>query len=628
MKKRIITLAKIFALVFGILLILDFVQPILPLPIYPVLFFISGFMLVLMVLDRILSNRTGPLGAFGVVTLFTALLTAGMLQVQLKSKDSQTHGFMSAELCSVGDLQTLVGLTDNPPKHAKRELKAKEKLVKQRSNNTVVTKQDSTLFKSGMLVAIDDPKYKAGTLKLSALHAIKLNYKVLKLKKSIVVKKADVVKKSSVAVKEDEEDDLPPVLSDSEQENLNKLEENLAEKSKKSDSKIDVSNIPDVDLPSYLASLDSKAETSKKSHRQSKKSSSQKVDISKISAADIPSYIASLESNEAKKVLAMLGKNSQSGKKNKTRKSVRSSKLAVKKVKLKDIPAVDLPTYMASLEVSKKVTKKNRAKKNRARKKSKVKANKRKALAKAKAKALAKEEEEDDLPPVLDDVPEIEKIGVLAKKKKSRGKHRIIDGKIRRQILINMDLIEAVAGGNIPLIELTLDRGAEINFRLSKNRKPHLLFRAASTAKAAKIVMLLVKAGADVNDATRSGRTPLFVHTQMNRYAAVMALLNSKANPNLQAKDGSTAVYTAAREGRLRILKLLIKHGGKTNVILRNGKNPLMAAAVNGHKKTVLYLLSKGINPSMRDKKGLSSIDYANGNDHPVIAQLLSLKSK
>ncbi len=711
MKKILVNLTKAFALVSIILLLLDFIQPILPSPIYPLLLIVSGFYLVVLVLDRMLGNSDSPTSFTTYVTFCTVIITASLFQMQTKDESSRSHGFLSANLCLMGDLQKLVGLTDNPPAHPTREDKSrnnnqdkgKEKIAKKDAvkatvvatniNSTESIKSNQSGANSFVVEAIKDPNYKAGQIKVSKLDPVKPDYKILTLDegKALHAKKEEskdnkeesntedqtklakndstensntdskqtdtenkdaadssakeedgdddlppvlddtaeeilALKKQNNKEREDAadaaNDDLPPVLSDAEQEENEKVRlakipsENATKNVSKLDiSKIDLSEIPEVDRPAYIASLQTKheeqaanevktklaAKAEEKTEVNKDKKDESKIDLSNIPEVDRPSYLAAMRSKKEEQASAGTKLVSTNDKAN-SQEAKKDSE-----VDLSNIPEVDRPSYFAALQSKKEEAAKNKGTKSEAK----------------------TEDDDDDLPPVLDDdVPVLAKKAlkkplVLSKKEKMV---RMANGKLRKQRLLNIDLMDAVSTGNIPLVELTIDRGAEITFRLKRNKKSHLLFRAASTKKAAKLVSILVQKGADVNEATTTGRTPLFVHTQMNRYEAVKYLLSNKANPNLQAKDGSSAIYTAAKEGRLRILKLLIKHGGKTAVKLRNGRNPLMAAAVNGHVKTVAYLLSKGANPSLRDKNGLNSIDYANGNEHKLIAQMLSRK--
>ena len=191
---------------------------------------------------------------------------------------------------------------------------------------------------------------------------------------------------------------------------------------------------------------------------------------------------------------------------------------------------------------------------------------------------------------------------------------------------LNQKLANALKSSNVGLMEFYLLAGAKPDFKTNTEQHAFLLFRAARTAKASAIVKLLLKYGANVNAQSSTGRTALFVHTQMNRYEAVKALLNAKADPNIRANDGSTAAYTAAKENRIAILRLLIKSGAKVDIPLKNGKTPLMVASQNGHQDIVELLLKNGANVKIRDKKGLTPTDYAKVSGHEKIILMLSKK--
>lgn len=488
MKTKFLMLLKAFVLVIIFLLLIDFMQPLFPIPTYAVLVIWSVFFFLLLWLDSVLANKPLFNSSLAPVLLFSLVFSFMLSKLQLQTAESKVYGFLSSNLCVISDFQILVGLTElqnwSEDQHqTKQASSACGSQTNQRKNkNENSNSSDQSLQASSInphqtkiikfrgvektyvyLQALVDANYRPGKIIIKTYKPVKLSYKVISLAQDKAQRQASKQAKLVMA--------------------MNKIK------------------------------------SAKPKPQQLRKSSSQLSNKHKGEAIKPSNTKSALASNQAQK-----------------------------------------PRPYPVLEFQQ-----------------------------AHEKTMTKKQ--------------------------------------RKLSSLNMDLLEAVTLGDVAMIKLVLKQGADVNFRLANNEKAHLLFRAANTRNAAACVNLLVKAGADVNEASSTGRTPLFIHTQMNRIGAIRVLLQAGANPNLQAKDGSSAIYTAAREGRLYALQLLVKYGGKTTVRLNNGGSPLIAAAANGHEDVVSYLLSLGANPELRDKNGLSSYDYAIENNHERVAQIL-LKNK
>ena len=70
----------------------------------------------------------------------------------------------------------------------------------------------------------------------------------------------------------------------------------------------------------------------------------------------------------------------------------------------------------------------------------------------------------------------------------------------------------------------------------------------------------------------------------------MMLLLKAKADVNTCVEDGSTAIYIASQNGHLDVISTLLEFGDH-NLKRRNGWTPLMKACQNGHNDVVDLLL-------------------------------------
>jgi len=94
-------------------------------------------------------------------------------------------------------------------------------------------------------------------------------------------------------------------------------------------------------------------------------------------------------------------------------------------------------------------------------------------------------------------------------------------------------------------------------------------------------------AGADVNQATRRGHTPLFIACRYNRYWVVELLLAAPGiDVNKSSNGGSTPLIIASRRKRARIVSLLLHDGADPYQANNDGQRPIDVA--RGHAKRIL----------------------------------------
>ena len=139
-------------------------------------------------------------------------------------------------------------------------------------------------------------------------------------------------------------------------------------------------------------------------------------------------------------------------------------------------------------------------------------------------------------------------------------------------------LNQAVLGGNIDVIDLLLDRGANVNMRAGLNEYTPL-----------------------VTAANQAG----------DRWRVVEFLLTRGANPNRAARNGLTPLYVAAQHGNLTTMRTLISHGADVNSKTTRGNTPLINAADEGQCSAVKLLLQNGAEIDWKNSKGMTALDHA-----------------
>jgi ankyrin repeat protein len=157
-------------------------------------------------------------------------------------------------------------------------------------------------------------------------------------------------------------------------------------------------------------------------------------------------------------------------------------------------------------------------------------------------------------------------------------------------------------------------------------------------------VKVLLAAGADINQATGYGWSPLLVATQNRYYKLGAYLLERGANPNLPNKGGWTPLYVTTdnrniesgdypvRKGdmdHLEFIKLLLDKGAEVNArskdstetrtvftnqwLDENGATAFLRASQSGDVELMKLLLSRGADPKIATVLGVTALQVAAG---------------
>jgi ankyrin repeat protein len=158
--------------------------------------------------------------------------------------------------------------------------------------------------------------------------------------------------------------------------------------------------------------------------------------------------------------------------------------------------------------------------------------------------------------------------------------------------------------GHIDIVKLLLDRGADVNAKMDEGYTP--LFYASN----AEIVRLLVAKGADVNATADNNLTPLLYATwYRNDVSLVQTLISQGATVEARDMYGETALMRAANRGYTEVVKALIAGGADVNAkSAQSGSTALMAPAANGRAAAVEALLAAGADVNARRKGGWTAL--------------------
>ena len=153
----------------------------------------------------------------------------------------------------------------------------------------------------------------------------------------------------------------------------------------------------------------------------------------------------------------------------------------------------------------------------------------------------------------------------------------------------------ATKHGNVPAVRACLESGMDVNKVLNVEKRTAL--HLAAHLGNAVLVKALIEAGADVNklaspqfflnDASGKRRkrtdllrnvTPVFDAADKGNTHVVMELIKAGADVNQATSEGSTPLYIAAQNGHESCVALLIQAGADVHKAGKNGYTPMQIA--------------------------------------------------
>lgn len=117
--------------------------------------------------------------------------------------------------------------------------------------------------------------------------------------------------------------------------------------------------------------------------------------------------------------------------------------------------------------------------------------------------------------------------------------------------------------------------------------------------------------GANVNNCTDTGLTPLHWAAAKPNPALVQLLIKHNADVNARNRNGATPLHFAAWHGQTQNVHILTNSGAKTYAQYRDGYRPLHSAMWRGHPETALALIDHGADPLAQSVHGETPFDLA-----------------
>jgi uncharacterized protein len=173
------------------------------------------------------------------------------------------------------------------------------------------------------------------------------------------------------------------------------------------------------------------------------------------------------------------------------------------------------------------------------------------------------------------------------------------------------------------MVSRLLKAGANLKIAQRSGETP--LMTCAATGNVDAVTALLAR-GADVNASeTRRGQTALMWAVARKHVVVTRALLARHADVNAHSKNGFTPLMFAAQLGDPEFVQMLLDEGANLNAVSPAYGRALLIAAASGHEALAISLLDKGADPNATDGDGMSAMHYALLRG---LTQLLGLRQK
>jgi serine/threonine-protein phosphatase 6 regulatory ankyrin repeat subunit A/serine/threonine-protein phosphatase 6 regulatory ankyrin repeat subunit B len=183
-------------------------------------------------------------------------------------------------------------------------------------------------------------------------------------------------------------------------------------------------------------------------------------------------------------------------------------------------------------------------------------------------------------------------------------------------------LMEAARNGYEKMVQLLIDNGADV-------RNSTALIDAVGgysydEQKKERIVMMLIRSGANVNTKDEWGRTALMEAARNGCESIVQLLIDNGADvKNSTALISAVGCYGNDEDKKERIVMLLIRSGANVNAKDKQGRTALMEAARNGCETIVPLLINNGAD--VKNSTALIDAVESYGNDEDKKERIVML---
>ena len=181
------------------------------------------------------------------------------------------------------------------------------------------------------------------------------------------------------------------------------------------------------------------------------------------------------------------------------------------------------------------------------------------------------------------------------------------------------DFFTAIKQDNAGAVLALLKRGFDPNTPDPTGLNGLFIAVREPSPKVAEVLLDWPKADVDVRSA--NDETPLMMAALKGPLQLAQKLVEKGADVN---KTGWAPLHYAATSGKLDIISLLLENHAYIDAESPNGSTPLMMAAGYGTASAVKLLLEEGADPLLKNKQGLTAIDFAQSAKRQESAEIIA----
>jgi len=177
-------------------------------------------------------------------------------------------------------------------------------------------------------------------------------------------------------------------------------------------------------------------------------------------------------------------------------------------------------------------------------------------------------------------------------------------------------LIAAAKNGNLDMMNMLIVAGADLN-NASKQGMTPLLSGIESGKR--QVTEFLVSRG------SLAGVSPqnLMKYASQKNFVGVEAMLKGGANPNYSDKNGNTALLAATANGDFDSVKVLLAYRANINAVNKLHMTPLLYALKRGNSEMAKYFLDRKADFNIADGAGKTPLYIAAATGNNALTQIL-----
>ncbi len=183
------------------------------------------------------------------------------------------------------------------------------------------------------------------------------------------------------------------------------------------------------------------------------------------------------------------------------------------------------------------------------------------------------------------------------------------------------DFFDAVKNDRESALLTLMLRGFDVNVLDPRGRSGLYLAAQEGSFKVAKVLLDWNKT--NVNALTPQDESPLMMAALKGHVDLVKQILKRDGDVNKKGWAPLHYAATSTAPGHLEIIKLLLEENAYIDAESPNGSTPLMMAAMYGTADAAKLLMEQGADPTIKNQRGLTAIDFAQQANRDDVAQAI-----